>query len=183
MSGHLDVNVPVALWPRLGQLLQCLEEHMISMGFTVWRVPKPPGGHITPWWLKVQLTSAAPTSSVVTFGETIYKGVNSTPHLWLRGKRRHIVSGCNILRHFVRDLLPMPAPSLPPSATQPPPTFAAITTFDGTVYGPEYLSFQAGARLRERPPPEAVDPEGWTFAENIDTGESGWLPPAYVGEI
>ena len=45
-----------------------------------WRLAKPPGNHVTPWWLKAKDPISRRT---VTFGETRRKKVHASPHMWV----------------------------------------------------------------------------------------------------
>lgn len=165
-NGHLDVNVPVALRGRLGTLLEALEAALEEKGIRSWRVEKLPGGHITPWWLYACLDKRAPKLSQVQFGETVHQAVNPTPHLWCQGKSKHLEEGARILRDFLAG------------ETE---TRVALASFDGSAYGPEYLSFAAGARIRRLPAPEEAD--GWAFGVRVGVlgAAAGWFPPEFDG--
>ena len=71
-NGHQDVDVPASLLPELGTLLDRFRDWLIAERHQVkaWRVPKPSGGHVTPWWLYVELCPERPAQSRVVFGET-----------------------------------------------------------------------------------------------------------------
>ena len=46
--------------------------HMFEAGVDCWLKPKPPGGHLTWFWLKVRLSSTAPKKSIVEMGCSEY---------------------------------------------------------------------------------------------------------------
>ena len=112
MDGHADVDVPVALQGRLGSLLSMLEIYL-TRAHAAWplkRRHKPPGGHVTPWWLYATVDTSCPKKSRLQFGETDHAEVNPVPHLWVRGTRDFLHLGQKILIDFLDSLSAPPAP-------------------------------------------------------------------------
>ena len=180
MSGQRDVDIPPCLRPRLGSLLAGFEAFLHGRVIAQWRVDKEPGGHVTSWWIYCQLSSAAPSSSVVVFGETDFAEVNATPHLWVRGKAKWIDAGYKLLVEYmaaerVVAELP-PKPKRPP----PPPTLSTRAPFLGGEYGEEYLSFEANMEILPAAAPVGVEAEGWHFGILVSSGAKGWYPPTFV---
>jgi hypothetical protein len=204
---HMDVDIPAILHPLLSTLLADFEVFLNEQQQgPCWRVAKPPGGHITPWWIYLRLSTEAPVSSVVKFGETIFAEVNPVPHLWVRGKARWIDAGFQLLTDFVARTLtrtlqqaaqpPPPPPLRPPQPTRPPPRpstpevlveaveedkeLMVLADFDGAAFGDEYLILKKDDRIMPRAPPTGLDPEGWTFGLHCDSGRQGWYPGHYA---
>jgi hypothetical protein len=120
--GHVDVNIPLELRPRVGALLQefkcyLLEHDQVNLTCDA----KPSGGHITPWWLHLTMSAGAPTESRLQFGETLYAKVNPVPHLWVRGKARWLGTGVALLTAFMQRTLRRHLARPPPPSTPPPP--------------------------------------------------------------
>ena len=86
MVSHHDVDVPGCLRRRMGTLLAEFEAHIAEQGRRPTQVTKEVGGHVTPWWLVWSEDPRCCAQSRIQCGETIYKAVNPTPHLWVRGK-------------------------------------------------------------------------------------------------
>ena len=73
-NGHRDVDIPASVLPELGTLLGKFLDWLTAQRHQVkaWRVPKPAGGHVTPWWLYAELCPERPAQSRVVFGETAH---------------------------------------------------------------------------------------------------------------
>ena len=186
--GHVDANVPAALLPFVGRLLERLEKRLQGAGIHCWREAKEDGGHITPWWLYASLGATAPRQSQVVFGETIHKEVNPRPHLWVRGKQKWLPEAVALLRAFVaeldpavfRPLLPArPQPAATPSVPRPPQPLKVLAEFDGEEYGSDYLNLRPGDGVVPRAAPEAA--AGWAYGYHLQGGRLGWYPPQFVG--
>ena len=103
MAAYVHADVPGSLLPQLGRLLAEFEKDgrgktvifflhfnvnnnlgppsSVQVGRMVtWRLAKPPGNHVTPWWLKAKDPISRRT---VTFGETRHKKVHASPHMWV----------------------------------------------------------------------------------------------------
>jgi hypothetical protein len=79
-------------------------------------------------------------------------------------------------RHFVFYFGEI-APPQPPRLDEDKAPGRAQASFDGTRWGPGYLSFSEGARVTTCPPPS--EPEGWAFGVLADSS-AGWFPPSFV---
>ena len=79
MGGHADVDVPSALRGRLGCLLAGFEQYLAARGYAARRMRKPPGGHVTPFWVYARLNAAL--AKEVQFGET-ERGRAATTCFW-----------------------------------------------------------------------------------------------------
>ena len=178
----MDVNVPDALLGRLGQLLQDFEAFVVRRGFITRRVKKPPGGHVTPWWLYVRMDDRAPSRSFVQFGETRHDEVNPVPHLWTRAKEAYRKDAMTLLRAFMaaaewRATLP-PPPHRPP----PRPFKVALASFEPAEYGTNYLALSEGDCVEGVDAPAAG--QGWAYGRIVSTegrrSEPGWHPPPFV---
>ena len=146
LPAHIDVNVPASLLGRLGALLAEFERYLNAANVITKRTVKPAGGHITPWWLKARVGSGE-RSAWVTYGETTHASVNPHPHLWVRAPERVRWGAVRLLHAFADAAQRTPvcdAPRMPPPPTRPPPKFVATHDFDGTGYGPIYLSLKRG---------------------------------------
>ena len=86
----------------------------------------------------------------------------------------------DLLVRMLSKVPPPPAKALPSHVPPPPPLpeYVAIFNFDGSQYGPEYLSLAVGERLVPQQPPPSVDAGGWMYGRTV-TG-LGWCPPKYV---
>ena len=73
-NGHQDVGALASLLPELGTLSGRFLDWLIAERRQVeaWRVPKPSGGHVTPWWLYAELCPERPTQACVVFGEATH---------------------------------------------------------------------------------------------------------------
>jgi hypothetical protein len=172
MSGYRSVDVPLAVRPRMGHLLAEFEQFLTLGGFFCTRVPKLPGGHITPWWLHISVNGEAPVKSQLKFGETDYASVNPTPHLWVQGKEPYIGKGHQLLRKFIEHLM-RPAT---------PRHLVAKAAFDGREYGSDYLSFDKRDVIIPLPTPLAhvgTDLLGWAYGKLTDNAV-GWFPAVYA---
>ena len=127
---HIDVNIPFALHPRMHTLLMGFEMYIKEKKIgKCWRVQRPPGNHLTQWWLYVCLSTDSPSAIIVQFGATIFADVNPMPHMYVRGKAVWIGVGLDLLEKFMdrtlrRNLanLSRPQTSVRPSQpTRPPP--------------------------------------------------------------
>lgn len=168
MPNHLDVDIPSSLQSSTGSLLAAFQEFLASKGFTCERKPKPPGGHITPWWLYVALDANAPSKSRLQFGETVHAAVNPTSHLWVRGKDPYLAKGHQLLKEFIHLHDPNSGPGL--------------AAFDGSEYGGDYLVFARGDVILTLPVPYPyleADLQGWAYGRDVE-GVEGWYPAAYV---
>ena len=81
---HVDVDIPVVLRGRVGELLADFENYLCDLGFTgpcqpMRKAKKDGGKHVTDWWLYVPLDAKAPTKSIVKYGETVYNKINPVP--------------------------------------------------------------------------------------------------------
>ena len=142
-------------------LRTCLQE--LSSAYRCAAVPKPEGGHVTPWWLDVIINGCR-----IRFGETTCKKVTCNrqkyissdfnfnflfhktslksnffpqhlevirqPHLWATGSPPQMQMAQQLLQNFLNDLVQNP----------PLPALTARASFAGKFYGPEYLSFSVG---------------------------------------
>ena len=54
----------------------------------------------------------------------------------------------------------------------------ALSDFDGSRYGSEYLNFRKNEKVEILPPPADVAPEKWAYGRH--NGKLGWFPPTYV---
>jgi len=60
----------------------------------------------------------------------------------------------------------------------------ALAPFQGTKYGTEYITFQAGDHVVSLPPPDGIEAEGWFYGWTLHDRsgnciEKGWYPPAF----
>ena len=130
---QVDVNIPAELQPRVGTLLDAFRLFLIEhRSGSVRTALKTGSGHVTPWWIYLQISTEAPSRSVVQYGETTFQGVNPVPHLWVRGKRGWIDDGAALLRAFMQRMLrrhvatlsPPSMPLRPPMPTRAPPRWS-----------------------------------------------------------
>ncbi len=93
---QLDVDLPPALLPAAGRVLERLFAWLRGRNVNAWRVEKEPGNHLTPFWINIRTSQKAPTKSICQFGCTAHKAVNPNIHAYTRGKRAYINvhSGC-----------------------------------------------------------------------------------------
>lgn len=140
-NGYAAVDLPSGLMCELGHLLTSLQNYIQAKSLHHWVVAKPPGGHVTHWWLYA-LLDVREQRSQVHFGETDHDEVNPVPHLWLNGKANWIGLGHTLLKRFLRWRM---ATLFDEYAA------VALAEFDGAEYGPEYLSFTTGCRIRNLP--------------------------------
>ena len=71
--------------------------------------------------------------------------------------------------------------------------FVAVANFDAARFAashPEfnlvvadYMSFEVGDRIIERPAPKDVAPEGWAYGEHAKTQKKKWYPPNFVRRV
>ena len=173
---QMDVNVPLALRSQLGTLLAQFEDYARQKGFVCRRRRKLDGrNHVTDWWLMLIVDGQGPKKSEVQYGETVFAGVNPTPHLWVRAKDAYRQAAYKLLRDFFAHL------QAPPPSPPPPPAPAKTVgwDWDGSEYGPDYLTLRAGDRIVSRIPPER--PEGWAYGLLLGAGgRFGWYPPAFA---
>lgn len=192
MASHIDVNIPSGM--HVGFMLEKVKELAMVKGLTFKTVEKPPGNHVTPWWLYVTFCDARSKQSTVQIGETVYAKVNKTPHLWVRGKAGWIELGRDLLLETIGaqeeqpSQPPKPSPEpvkehlLPPKSTSPqtprrPPMHRLRAAFNGTLYGPGYLVADADALIL---PLSSKDDQGWVFGILNSSGERGWYPLEWV---
>ena len=127
LEQHEDVDIPLCLRFEIGELLRSFSEKLSADGFLVEQTQKPPGNHVTSWWLYVTFDATARKKSRVQYGETRYDKVNSIPHLWCRAREKYRRRAVELLRDFVRERATRMAPQasvvvLPPlSPAAPPP--------------------------------------------------------------
>ena len=55
-----DVDIPPCLRFQVGGLLRTFSEQLSADGFLVEQTPKPPGNHVTSWWLYVTIDAIIP---------------------------------------------------------------------------------------------------------------------------
>ena len=191
-----DVDIPLCLRFEIGGLLRSFSEKLSADGFLVEQTPKPPGNHVTSWWLYVTFDATARKKSRVQYGETCYDKVNSVPHLWCRAKEKYRRKAVELLRDFVREratrtarqtsvvaLRPPSAVPPPPSRPPPSPWSRAIAALLGEEeYGADYLTLTVGDHVEEHAAPIAA--EGWGFGRIVyldgRRSEPGWFPPSFV---
>ena len=196
LEQHEDVDIPLCLRFEVGELLRSFSEKLSADGFLVEQTQKPPGNHVTSWWLYVTFDATARKKSRVQYGETCYDKVNSVPHLWCRAREKYRRRAVELLRDFVREratrtapqtsvvALPPPSPAPPPPSRPPPSPWSRVIAdfFGGEEYGAEYLTLAVGDGVEEVDAPIAA--EGWGFGRIVyaDGGRSqlGWYPPAFV---
>ena len=167
-NGHRDVNVPLSLVPLGDALLVCLEQCLITAGYTTWRLPKPDGNHLCDWWLYCTLRDSAPTQSQVVFGITKFAKVNKVTHMYCRGKltkRNYLADGVRLVDDCLAAL---------------PRVITAIADWDPSEYGSEYVNLVRGDKLLPCAPVSAVESEGWAYALHASTGQCGWYPPEFA---
>ena len=71
--------------------------------------------------------------------------------------------------------------------------FVAVANFDAARFvasHPEfnldvadYMSFEEGDRIFERPAPKDVAPEGWAYGVHAKTQKIAWYPPDFVRRV
>ena len=67
-----------------------------------WRQAKPPGNHVSSWWLKGKDPISGRT---VTFGETRHKKVHARPHMWVAAAPSVAQRMAPLLRNFLASRL------------------------------------------------------------------------------
>ena len=90
---HFNVNNTLGL----PSSVQDLVGRMVT-----WRLAKPPGNHVTPWWLKAKDPNSGRT---VTFGETRHKKVHARPHMWVAATPSAAQRMAALLRNFLAGRL------------------------------------------------------------------------------
>ena len=152
LEQHEDVDIPLCLRFEVGGLLRSFSEKLSADDFLLEQTQKPPGNHVTSWWLYVTFDATARKKSRVQYGETRYEKVNSVPHLWCRAREKYRRKAVELLRDFVRERATRRAPqtsvvALPPASpahsrpSRPPPSpgSCVIADFVGEEeYGAEY---------------------------------------------
>ena len=129
MAAYVHVDVPGSLLPQLGRLLAEFEKDgrrktitfffhfnvnsnlgppsSVQVGRMVkWMLAKPPGNHVTPWWLKAK---DAISGRTVTFGETRHKKVHARPHMWVAATPSVAQRMAPLLRNFLAGRLQAPS--------------------------------------------------------------------------
>lgn len=176
---HIDVDIPLCLQSRRGELLSEFEEFTKKLCYQTWRVSKATGNHLTGWWLYVRLNNHAPSKSQVQYGATAFEDVNPVPHLWSRAKEAYRRDAHNILREFMQMMVVKTTLLPPPCPARPVPRPIALADFDGTEFGPEYLTFVKGDVILPKLVLGNVSAEGWAHGQTSD-GNTGWYPPEFV---
>ena len=183
---QIDVDVPGMLRAGLGTLLADLEIFVRARGLRARREYKPPGGHVTPWWLYVTLAEDAPSRSEVQFGETDHAEVNPVPHLWVRAKEAYRPTAKRLLLEFMgeRQLYGPPRPPMP-SRPPPVPPLVCLREFEGfKSWGDGYLTLAAGDVVELQAAPTGSDAAGWAYGCVVpasgDATAAGWFPPTFV---
>ena len=120
LEQHEDVDIPLCLRFEVGGLLRSFSEKLSADGFLVEQTQKPPGNHVTSWWLYVTFDATARKKSRVQYGETCYDKVNSVPHLWCRAREKYRRRAVELLRDFVRERATRTAPQTSVVALPPP---------------------------------------------------------------
>jgi len=91
-----------------------------------------------------------------------------------------LVKGCVTLAMDSPELVAdEPVPKRAP-CTEPPvrgPTGTTVKEFDGSPFGPEYLSVHSGGRIEQVLGFEPED--GWCFCMDLSTQKRGWFPVAF----
>ena len=67
-----------------------------------------------------------------------------------------------------------------PKRSPPPPVWRTVAPFQGGEYGDGYLTFDVNMEILPAKAPVDVDAEGWHFGILVNSGVSGWYPPAFV---
>ena len=169
-NGYFHIEVPDALVSEIGTLLPSLLNYIEARSLRHRIVEKPPGGHVTPWWLYVTLDPRhAWSSSEVQFGETTHDVVIETPHIWVHAKQKWMPFAATLLKRFMAWRVAIVLEEF---------DAVAMYNFDGAEYGTEYLSLTAGAAIVSIPPPPRTRPEGWAYG--FSNGLYGWYPPHYA---
>ena len=136
----------------------------------------------------------------VYFGDTIRTKNRATSGLTDNGGKFHVYfrdlpkevrtdeaklvfeGAASMLLRTLLEVLPPPAAALPSHVPPPPPLAeaecVAISRFDGSEYGPEYVSLSVGDRCVPTQPPPSVDAGGWAYGRTVNG--VGWFPPKYV---
>ena len=179
---HMDVIVPPLLRSRLGHLLGDFEGHVQRSGYITRRRDKEPGGHVTSWWLYVQLDAQAPAKGEVQYGETDFARVNPSPHLWTRAREGYRKKALKLLQDFIAAAEEKAMLLSPPLRPVPRPFKVALATFEPAEYGANYLALSAGDYVEEIGAPEPG--EGWAYGRIVSTdgerSEPAWYPPSFV---
>ena len=101
-NGHQDVNLPPHTVHRAGNFLAEFHTWVRTLGISAWIVDKPPGNHLTDFWVYARLDSSRPAMSKVSFGCTRYASVNPQVHAYARGKPgEYLASAVRLLQHFI----------------------------------------------------------------------------------
>ena len=196
LEQHEDVDIPLCLRFEVGGLLRSFSEKLSADGFLVEQTQKPPGNHVTSWWLYVTFDATARKKSRVQYGETRYDKVNSVPQLWRRAKEKYRRRAVELLRDFVREratrtaprtsvaAIPSASPAHPPPSRPPPSPWSCVIAdfFGEEEYGAEYLTLPAGDCVEEVDAPEPC--QGWAYGKIVSSegrrSEPGWFPPSFV---
>ena len=170
MNGHLDVNIPRAMQRYTGAGMVVLFHHLRDLGYDPHYRLKEAGGHICDTRIYVLLD--AQQNSEVSFGSTVLKKVNPTPHLWCRGERDWINAAYAILQSFVTDMFSQWCAQTTVQRTM-------LGTFIPDEWGPEYLLAVKDESVEEIKRPRGVAAEGWAFVLTRNN-KAGWVPAAWL---
>ena len=136
----------------------------------------------------------------VYFGDTIRKKNRATSGLTDNGGKLHVYfrdlpkevrtdeaklvfeGAASMLLRTLLEVLPPPAAALSSNVPPPPPLpeleYVATWRFDGSEYGPEYVSLSVGDRCVPTQPLPSVDAGGCAYGRTISG--IGWFPTNYV---
>jgi len=56
----------------------------------------------------------------------------------------------------------------------------ALESWDGSAWGPEYLSLEQGERLQAQEDAEPSQSSGWAFGYSLKNDKCGWFPPDFI---
>ena len=100
-SGHRDVNLPRHTVHRAGDFLAEFYTWVRTLGVSTWTVNKPPGNHLSSFWVYGVLDSSRPAMSKVSFGCTKFAACNPKVHAYARGKGEYLSAAVRLLEKFM----------------------------------------------------------------------------------
>ena len=103
-SGHQDVDLPRSTWHRAANFLAEFDTWARALGIGTWTVHKPPGNHLTDFWVYARMDSSRPAMSKVQFGCTRFAAVNTSVHAYARGKGEYLAAAVKLLQNFVSEV-------------------------------------------------------------------------------